>query len=60
VSCDPRSLAGDAALLIHGGYRLAGLSLVDMFPQTLHVECVASFIRSTCWLVHQSLFAGRL
>ncbi|HWZ50085.1 MAG TPA: hypothetical protein VNW54_01335 [Granulicella sp.] len=44
VSCDPTTLARDLALLINNadnGYRLAELHLVDMFPQTFHLETVA-------------------
>lgn len=45
VSCEPQTLARDAALLIHQGYRLEQLCLADMFPQTSHVETVAMFRR---------------
>lgn len=41
VSCNPRALARDVQKLVRGGYRLRSLSLVDMFPQTSHMECVA-------------------
>jgi 23S rRNA (uracil1939-C5)-methyltransferase len=45
VSCDPASLARDAALLAGAGYRLATVALVDAFPHTFHVETVARFDR---------------
>ena len=40
VSCDPATLARDLAVLIEGGYRVAEAHLVDLFPQTFHLETV--------------------
>jgi 23S rRNA (uracil1939-C5)-methyltransferase len=45
VSCNPTTLAGNAAELAEGGYRLVRVRPVDMFPHTAHVECVARFER---------------
>jgi tRNA/tmRNA/rRNA uracil-C5-methylase (TrmA/RlmC/RlmD family) len=45
VSCDPATLARDLALLVAGGWRLAGLRAFDAFPMTHHVECVATLTR---------------
>ena len=41
VSCNPTTLAPNAAQLAEAGYRLRRVRPVDMFPQTPHVECVA-------------------
>jgi 23S rRNA (uracil1939-C5)-methyltransferase len=45
VSCDSGSLGRDAGLLAAEGYRLDSVTLVDMFPQTHHVEVVSAFTR---------------
>ena len=45
VSCDPAALGRDARLLAGAGYELHGASLVDLFPQTSHVEVVSRFDR---------------
>jgi 23S rRNA (uracil1939-C5)-methyltransferase len=40
VSCDPATLSRDVAALLESGYRLAKMHLVDLFPQTFHLESV--------------------
>jgi 23S rRNA (uracil1939-C5)-methyltransferase len=40
VACDPSTLARDLAALVGGGYRIAKMTLVDLFPQTFHMETV--------------------
>lgn len=41
VSCDPSTLARDMRVLAENGYRIADLHLIDVFPQTFHIETVA-------------------
>ncbi|HBY61998.1 MAG TPA: class I SAM-dependent RNA methyltransferase [Solibacterales bacterium] len=45
VSCDPSTLARDLAALLAGGYRIDGITLVDLFPQTFHIETVTRLSR---------------
>lgn len=41
VSCNPTTLAPNAAQMVEAGYTLKRVRPVDMFPQTPHIECVA-------------------
>jgi 23S rRNA (uracil1939-C5)-methyltransferase len=45
VACDPATLARDLAGLMNAGYRIDGMTMVDLFPQTFHIEAIASFRR---------------
>ena len=45
ISCNPTTLAANAAQLTTLGYRLTRVAPVDMFPQTHHIEAVALFER---------------
>ncbi|MCB0981448.1 MAG: class I SAM-dependent RNA methyltransferase [Acidimicrobiaceae bacterium] len=47
VSCDPVAAARDAALLAGLGYRHVESTVLDLFPQTHHVEVVTRFARGT-------------
>ncbi len=40
ISCDPVTLARDLKALVTSGYNIAELHMVDMFPQTFHLETV--------------------
>lgn len=50
VSCDPATQARDASFFQEAGYDLREAQPVDLFPQTRHIECIATFDRRGAWL----------
>jgi 23S rRNA (uracil1939-C5)-methyltransferase len=46
ISCEPSTHARDLVGLVRGGYRVRRAAIVDMFPQTYHIESVALLERS--------------
>jgi 23S rRNA (uracil1939-C5)-methyltransferase len=46
VSCDPVSLARDVTLMADAGYRPVRVEVLDLFPNTHHVETVTRFVDS--------------
>jgi 23S rRNA (uracil1939-C5)-methyltransferase len=45
VSCDPSTLARDLISMLAAGYRVKRMHLVDLFPQTYHLETVIQLVR---------------
>lgn len=46
ISCNPGTLARDLAWFDNGGFEVKNVTGVDMFPQTMHVECIALIQRA--------------
>lgn len=44
VACDPVTLARDLAALTAGGFRLDRVTLIDLFPQTYHLETIVRLV----------------
>ena len=45
VSCDPATLARDTRLFLETGYHVEEVHMVDLFPQTFHIESVVRLAR---------------
>jgi 23S rRNA (uracil1939-C5)-methyltransferase len=45
ASCDPATLARDLGALVMGGYKVRSIDLIDLFPQTFHIETVVKLSR---------------
>ncbi|MGB0860506.1 MAG: 23S rRNA (uracil(1939)-C(5))-methyltransferase RlmD, partial [Pseudoalteromonas spongiae] len=43
VACDPVTMARDSKLLINAGFKVSKISLMNMFPNTSHIETMALF-----------------
>lgn len=48
ISCDPATLARDAAHLVHAGYRIKQVAVADMFMHTAHMETLMLFEHTGC------------
>jgi 23S rRNA (uracil1939-C5)-methyltransferase len=46
VSCDPATLARDLQPLLQSGYSVRAINLVDLFPQTFHMETITFLKRN--------------
>ena len=46
VSCNPVTLSRDTEQILAEGYSLEKISIIDQFPHTSHIECVALFKKS--------------
>jgi 23S rRNA (uracil1939-C5)-methyltransferase len=44
VACDPATLARDLAIL-GSGYEIEEVTMIDLFPQTFHIEAVVRLAR---------------
>jgi 23S rRNA (uracil1939-C5)-methyltransferase len=45
LSCDPTTLARDLRLLLDSGYQIEQIELIDLFPQTFHIESLVRLVR---------------
>ncbi|WP_066498016.1 23S rRNA (uracil(1939)-C(5))-methyltransferase RlmD [Abyssisolibacter fermentans] len=45
VSCNPKALAEDLKVFKDAGYKIDKIKCMDMFPQTVHIECVSKIVK---------------
>jgi len=55
VACEPSSLVRDAKVLLEAGFKLDKICVMDMFPQTKHVESMALFVKDSGHRVRKGL-----
>jgi 23S rRNA (uracil1939-C5)-methyltransferase len=58
VSCDPVTLARDAARLVSSGWALRSLELYDFYPQTSHIETSAVFFIPSLYSMKQLCYTN--
>jgi len=46
VACDPATLARDLGVLVASGYGIVRVAMVDLFPQTYHLEAIVHLRRT--------------
>ena len=47
MSCNPKALKRDLLVLtLKAGYVVESIQPVDMFPQTMHIECVVALVKT--------------
>ena len=45
ISCDAAAAARDAGRMVGKGFRLDDVTVLDLFPQTSHLEVISTFVR---------------
>ena len=45
ISCDAAAAARDARRMVEKGFQLGEVVVLDLFPQTSHIEVISTFLR---------------